>query len=127
MARLQQTQRKRVGSVPRLPVDVVAAIAAEERMSCPLPGRSSNAFVCLRSTWRINAFTGRLEEVGTNEKSIKPKPRNSTSSPTSSSGTKTTSDNDSSGNESSGGNNTSSITSDARERVQEQIKDLDDP
>ncbi|KAL8110164.1 hypothetical protein AgCh_026036 [Apium graveolens] len=29
MARLQQTQRKRVGSVPRLPVDVVAAIAAE--------------------------------------------------------------------------------------------------
>nr|QVJ98103.1 hypothetical protein [Apium graveolens] len=33
----------------------------------------------------------------------------------------------SSGNESSGGNNTSSITSDARERVQERIKDLDDP
>ncbi|KAL8092004.1 hypothetical protein AgCh_034328 [Apium graveolens] len=31
MARLQQTQRKRVGSVPRLPVDVVAAIAAEDR------------------------------------------------------------------------------------------------
>ncbi|KAL8119830.1 hypothetical protein AgCh_017086 [Apium graveolens] len=31
MARLQQTQRKRVGSVPRLPVDVVAAIAAEGR------------------------------------------------------------------------------------------------
>ncbi|KAL8087955.1 hypothetical protein AgCh_037919 [Apium graveolens] len=30
MARLQQTQRKRVGSVPRLPVDVVAAIAAED-------------------------------------------------------------------------------------------------
>ncbi|KAL8115399.1 hypothetical protein AgCh_022039 [Apium graveolens] len=30
MARLQQTQRKRVGSVPRLPVDVVAAIAAEK-------------------------------------------------------------------------------------------------
>ncbi|KAL8103584.1 hypothetical protein AgCh_027964 [Apium graveolens] len=30
MARLQQTQRKRVGSVPRLPDDVVAAIAAEE-------------------------------------------------------------------------------------------------
>ncbi|KAL8113762.1 hypothetical protein AgCh_020889 [Apium graveolens] len=30
MARLQQTQRKRVGSVLRLPVDVVAAIAAEE-------------------------------------------------------------------------------------------------
>ncbi|XP_074348366.1 uncharacterized protein LOC141687104 isoform X2 [Apium graveolens] len=29
MARLQQTQRKRVGIVPRLPVDVVAAIAAE--------------------------------------------------------------------------------------------------
>ncbi|KAL8098265.1 hypothetical protein AgCh_031142 [Apium graveolens] len=29
MARLQQTQRKRVGSVPRLPDDVVAAIAAE--------------------------------------------------------------------------------------------------
>ncbi|KAL8133879.1 hypothetical protein AgCh_009083 [Apium graveolens] len=29
MARLKQTQRKRVGSVPRLPVDVVAAIAAE--------------------------------------------------------------------------------------------------
>ncbi|XP_074355915.1 uncharacterized protein LOC141695576 [Apium graveolens] len=29
MARLQQTQRKRVGSVPRLPADVVAAIAAE--------------------------------------------------------------------------------------------------
>ncbi|KAL8089069.1 hypothetical protein AgCh_038728 [Apium graveolens] len=29
MARLQQTQRKRVGSVSRLPVDVVAAIAAE--------------------------------------------------------------------------------------------------
>ncbi|KAL8119437.1 hypothetical protein AgCh_016816 [Apium graveolens] len=29
MARLQQTQRKHVGSVPRLPVDVVAAIAAE--------------------------------------------------------------------------------------------------
>ncbi|KAL8092035.1 hypothetical protein AgCh_034351 [Apium graveolens] len=29
MARLQQTQRKRVGSVPRFPVDVVAAIAAE--------------------------------------------------------------------------------------------------
>ncbi|KAL8104624.1 hypothetical protein AgCh_028736 [Apium graveolens] len=33
MARLQQTQRKRVGSVPRLPDDVVAAIAAEERSS----------------------------------------------------------------------------------------------
>ncbi|KAL8098761.1 hypothetical protein AgCh_031477 [Apium graveolens] len=29
MTRLQQTQRKRVESVPRLPVDVVAAIAAE--------------------------------------------------------------------------------------------------
>ncbi|KAL8108825.1 hypothetical protein AgCh_025064 [Apium graveolens] len=29
MARLQQTQRKRVGSIPRLPDDVVAAIAAE--------------------------------------------------------------------------------------------------
>ena len=29
MARLKQTQRKSVGSVPRLPVDVVAAIAAE--------------------------------------------------------------------------------------------------
>ncbi|KAL8088450.1 hypothetical protein AgCh_038293 [Apium graveolens] len=29
MASLQQTQRKRMGSVPRLPVDVVAAIAAE--------------------------------------------------------------------------------------------------
>ncbi|KAL8112598.1 hypothetical protein AgCh_020065 [Apium graveolens] len=29
MARLQQTQRKRVGSAPRLPDDVVAAIAAE--------------------------------------------------------------------------------------------------
>ncbi|KAL8101799.1 hypothetical protein AgCh_033628 [Apium graveolens] len=29
MARLKQTQRKRVGSVPRLPVDVVAVIAAE--------------------------------------------------------------------------------------------------
>ncbi|KAL8135489.1 hypothetical protein AgCh_010217 [Apium graveolens] len=29
MARLKQTQRKRVGSVPRLPVDIVAAIAAE--------------------------------------------------------------------------------------------------
>ncbi|KAL8156594.1 hypothetical protein AgCh_001620 [Apium graveolens] len=29
MARLQQTQRKRVGSVPHLPDDVVAAIAAE--------------------------------------------------------------------------------------------------
>ncbi|KAL8093193.1 hypothetical protein AgCh_035182 [Apium graveolens] len=29
MARLQQTQRKRVGSVPRLPDDVVAALAAE--------------------------------------------------------------------------------------------------
>ncbi|XP_074342411.1 uncharacterized protein LOC141679956 [Apium graveolens] len=29
MARLQQTQRKRVGSVPRLPADIVAAIAAE--------------------------------------------------------------------------------------------------
>ncbi|KAL8089572.1 hypothetical protein AgCh_039155 [Apium graveolens] len=29
MARLQQTQRKHVGSVPRLPVDVVAVIAAE--------------------------------------------------------------------------------------------------
>ncbi|KAL1806935.1 hypothetical protein ACET3Z_030003 [Daucus carota] len=56
--------------------------------------------------------------------------RTCTSSPTSSSGTKTTSDNDScssSGNESSGGNNTSSTTSDARERVQERIKDLDDP
>ncbi|KAL8125729.1 hypothetical protein AgCh_013117 [Apium graveolens] len=30
MARLQQTQRKRVGSAPRLPDDVVAAIAAEK-------------------------------------------------------------------------------------------------
>ena len=29
MARLKQTQRKRVGSIPRLPVDVVAVIAAE--------------------------------------------------------------------------------------------------
>ncbi|KAL8155729.1 hypothetical protein AgCh_000944 [Apium graveolens] len=29
MARLQQTQRKRVGSIPRLPDDVIAAIAAE--------------------------------------------------------------------------------------------------
>ncbi|KAL8109649.1 hypothetical protein AgCh_025667 [Apium graveolens] len=32
MARLQQTQRKRVGSAPRLPDDVVAAIAAEQRV-----------------------------------------------------------------------------------------------
>ncbi|KAL8101216.1 hypothetical protein AgCh_033188 [Apium graveolens] len=32
MARLQQTQRKRVGSVPRLPVDVVAAIAVEHQL-----------------------------------------------------------------------------------------------
>ncbi|KAL8098459.1 hypothetical protein AgCh_031279 [Apium graveolens] len=36
MARLQQTQRKRVGSVLCLPVDVVAAIAAENEMRyCP--------------------------------------------------------------------------------------------
>ena len=28
-SRLKQTQRKRVGSVPRLPVDIVAAIAVE--------------------------------------------------------------------------------------------------
>ncbi|KAL8100142.1 hypothetical protein AgCh_032414 [Apium graveolens] len=34
MARLQQTQRKRVGSVPRLPDDVVAAIAAEILVTC---------------------------------------------------------------------------------------------
>ncbi|KAL8134893.1 hypothetical protein AgCh_009779 [Apium graveolens] len=34
MARLQQTQRKRVGSVPRLPDDVVAAIAAEVGAEC---------------------------------------------------------------------------------------------
>ncbi|KAL8096791.1 hypothetical protein AgCh_037669 [Apium graveolens] len=33
MARLQQTQRKRVGSVPRLPAEIVAAIAAERRTS----------------------------------------------------------------------------------------------
>ncbi|KAL8124183.1 hypothetical protein AgCh_011989 [Apium graveolens] len=33
MARLQQTQRKRVGSVPRLPADIVAAIAAENGIS----------------------------------------------------------------------------------------------
>ncbi|KAL8146680.1 hypothetical protein AgCh_004422 [Apium graveolens] len=37
MARLQQTQRKRVGSVPRLPVDVVAAIAAEKDRDDPDP------------------------------------------------------------------------------------------
>ncbi|KAL8091348.1 hypothetical protein AgCh_033816 [Apium graveolens] len=35
MARLQQTQRKRVGSVPRLPDDVVAAIAAEAPRRAP--------------------------------------------------------------------------------------------
>ncbi|KAL8094169.1 hypothetical protein AgCh_035875 [Apium graveolens] len=37
MARLQQTQRKRVGSVPRLPVDVVAAIAAEVGVKNKIP------------------------------------------------------------------------------------------
>ncbi|KAL8134618.1 hypothetical protein AgCh_009585 [Apium graveolens] len=45
MARLQQTQRKRVGSVPRLPDDVVAAIAAERvslaRRCCSTGCRSS--------------------------------------------------------------------------------------
>ncbi|KAL8112168.1 hypothetical protein AgCh_019752 [Apium graveolens] len=30
MARLQQTQRKSVGSAPRLPVEIITAIAAEQ-------------------------------------------------------------------------------------------------
>ncbi|KAL8135849.1 hypothetical protein AgCh_010452 [Apium graveolens] len=40
MARLQQTQRKRVESVPRLPVDVVAAIAAEVEVQIEAEGQT---------------------------------------------------------------------------------------
>ncbi|KAL8089480.1 hypothetical protein AgCh_039087 [Apium graveolens] len=38
MARLKQTQRKRVGSAMHLPVDVVAAIAAEYLLESVLTG-----------------------------------------------------------------------------------------
>ncbi|KAL8155967.1 hypothetical protein AgCh_001136 [Apium graveolens] len=41
MARLQQTQCKRVGSAPRLPDDVVAAIAAENDIPKGHPGLSN--------------------------------------------------------------------------------------
>ncbi|KAL8126096.1 hypothetical protein AgCh_013398 [Apium graveolens] len=60
MARLQQTQRKSVGSVPRLPVDIIAAIAAEIDLSVDQALYFWESIMYNYNLWQIMAINCKL-------------------------------------------------------------------
>ncbi|KAL8118242.1 hypothetical protein AgCh_015962, partial [Apium graveolens] len=84
MARLQQTQRKRVGSVLCLPVDVVAAIAAENTIvkwgnGLAITGTYSSSLLSLSST-SSELFMGESDQTSGNSSMSTPPSNRLTSS-----------------------------------------------